>query len=187
MVDNIPVGSFSQSSKDGEKVFTRGFPVGFITPGKKGEPIHNLNNHLRIIVMYHEDEEVSEELGEPTSKIVGFRVEPMSIKHSYAGDNFVPGVTELTTCSSTHPPVHDPRNFHSVNRGAEDSVIFTYDVAWEKSEIEWSERWDVYLSGTAPSENVHWFSISNSFLIVLFLSVMIAVILLRALRTVSIC
>lgn len=32
---------------------------------------------------------------------------------------------------------------------------------------------------------VHWFSISNSFMIVLFLSVMIAVILLRALRKVS--
>ena len=46
------------------------------------------------------------------------------------------------------------------------------------------QRWDVYLSANTPNEKVHWFSISNSFMIVLFLTVMVAMILLRALRKV---
>lgn len=184
MVDNIPVGSFSSIPGSEEKVFSRGFPVGFVTPDGKGKHghSHNIYNHLRIIVKFHDDEDgLGDEVGEPTSKIVGFRVEPYSIKHSFAGETFVPGETALTTC----PADLQSTNYQSVDRAADGTVVFTYDVQWEKSSIEWSERWDVYLSSSSPNERVHWFSISNSFMIVLFLSVMIAVILLRALRKVS--
>lgn len=187
MVDNIPVGSFANIAGSEDKVFSRGFPVGFVTTsGKNGAVrVHNLNNHLRIIVKYHDDEDgLGDEVGEPTSKIVGFRVEPMSIKHSYAGETFTPGQSTLSTCSPSNPASNDPRNYHSVDRAADNDVVFTYDVAWEKSSVEWSERWDVYLNSGSPNEKVHWFSITNSIMIVLFLTVMIAVILLRALHKV---
>jgi transmembrane 9 superfamily protein 2/4 len=60
--------------------------------------------------------------------------------------------------------------------------VFSYDVHWEKSAIEWGSRWDAYLFANAPNDKVHWFSITNSIMVVLFLTVMVAMILLRALR-----
>lgn len=194
MVDNLPVGMYSSIPGSEEKAFTRGFPVGFTTTavssGRAGGAnravaAHYLNNHLRIIVRYHDDVDVlGDEDGEPTTKIVGFRVEPMSIKHAWAGETFVPGSTSLSTCSSNNPATNDPRNYFSVDKSTDATVVFTYDVMWEKSATEWSQRWDVYLNSNTPNEQVHWFSISNSIMIVLFLTVMIAIILLRALRKV---
>ena len=154
MVDNLPVGSYAKVPGSAESIFTRGFPVGFVTSTGKADS-HNLNNHLRIVIKYHDDEEgLSDETGEPSSKIVGFRVEPMSIKHAYSGDNFTPGSTTLTTCSEAHPATNDARNYLSVDRAQDNMVIFTYDVAWERSAVEWSERWDVYLNSNAPNEKV---------------------------------
>lgn len=46
-------------------------------------------------------------------------------------------------------------------------VIFTYDVAFKASDIRWASRWDTYLLAT--DDQVHWFSIINSLMIVLFL------------------
>lgn len=183
MVDNLPVGAFS-TAVDGEQYFVRGFPVGF-TSGSQKNPKHYLYNHVRIQVQYHDDVDY-EILGldeNPTTKIVGFKVEPMSIRHSWEGNgDFVPGQTVLSTCNAMNPATNDPKNYLSVDRTAENTVIFTYDVQWEKSEIEWSNRWDVYLTTNSPNEKVHWFSITNSFVIILFLTIMIAMILFRALR-----
>ena len=109
---------------------------------------------------------------------------PMSIKHSFVGDNFVPGTTALTTCSPNTALTSDPRNYLSVDKSQDNTVVFTYDVIWEDSDIEWSQRWDTYLNADAPNEKVHWFAITNSIMIVLFLTVMIAMILIRALRKV---
>jgi len=51
------------------------------------------------------------------------------------------------------------------------------------SQVHWASRWDIYLSmnGAVP-DKVHWFSIVNSILIVLFLAFMVAMILIRALN-----
>lgn len=62
-------------------------------------------------------------------------------------------------------------------------VLFTYDVTWQPSDITWASRWDVYLSmNNQVSSRVHWFSVMNSVLIVLFLTGMIAMIMVRVLR-----
>jgi len=57
-------------------------------------------------------------------------------------------------------------------------VVYTYDVVWERSDVPWSRRWDVFLQSGAD-EDIHWFSIINSLMIVLFLTGMIAMILVR--------
>ena len=67
--------------------------------------------------------------------------------------------------------------FQSVDRDDEE-VIYTYDVKWERSVVRWSHRWDVYLKGN-PDDEIHYFSIVNSLLIVLFLTGVIAMIMLR--------
>jgi transmembrane 9 superfamily protein 2/4 len=61
------------------------------------------------------------------------------------------------------------------------SVVFTYDVYWEASQLDWSNRWDTYLTAHVNNK-AHWFSITNSAMIVLFLTVMVAMILIRTLR-----
>lgn len=44
-----------------------------------------------------------------------------------------------------------------------------------------ASRWDIYTSG--PTDNqIHWFSITNSSVIVMFLTVLVAMIMVRALR-----
>ena len=58
--------------------------------------------------------------------------------------------------------------------------IFTYDVSWEESDIKWASRWDLYLY--MGDDQVHWFSILNSLVIVLPLSGIVAMIMVRTLR-----
>eukprot|EP00958_Prasinococcus_capsulatus_P027599 scaffold5681_cov377-Prasinococcus_capsulatus_cf.AAC.17 len=49
-----------------------------------------------------------------------------------------------------------------------EEVVFTYDIIFKMSDIKWASRWDTYLMMT--DDQIHWFSIINSFMIVLFLS-----------------
>lgn len=82
-------------------------------------------------------------------------------------------------------------------------VIFTYDVTFQvmspenllpsliqsrvtywflpsqASDIKWASRWDTYL--LMNDDQIHWFSIINSLMIVLFLSGMVAMIMMRTL------
>ena len=76
-------------------------------------------------------------------------------------------------------PISDPSNFEELGKG--NRVIFSYDVKWEKSNIEWHNRWDIYFQSNSKDDKVHWFSITNSFVVVLFLSAMVAIIMIRAL------
>lgn len=50
----------------------------------------------------------------------------------------------------------------------------------ENNSVKWSSRWD-YILESMPYTNIQWFSILNSLVIVLFLSGMVAMILLRTL------
>ena len=59
-------------------------------------------------------------------------------------------------------------------------VTWTYSVAWEKSDIAWVSRWDSYL--VSADSQIHWLSISNSCLIVLFLTGMVGVILMKTIH-----
>merc|ERR1719373_270470 len=58
--------------------------------------------------------------------------------------------------------------------------MYTYDVRWTESDIRWASRWDNYLKMTGG--RIHWFAILNSLMILLFLSAMVAMILLRTLH-----
>ena len=50
----------------------------------------------------------------------------------------------------------------------------------QESPIRWASRWDTYL--LMHDEPIHWFSIVNSLMIVLFLTGMVAMIMLRTLH-----
>lgn len=59
---------------------------------------------------------------------------------------------------------------------------FTYTLNWIPSEIEFEERFNKYLDPAVFKPRIHWFSIFNSFMMVLFLVGLVSMILMRTLR-----
>lgn len=156
---------------------TRGYPVGFIgrSPENPKKKKHFIYNHVRIVVRYTEDPESYE-----GARIVGFEVVPFSIKHEYdSSTDFDKADTVLKSCNQFNPATHDAEKFMSVDSPSE--VVYTYDVKWEPSDLKWTNRWDVYLKGN-PNDEIHFFSILNSLMIVLFLTGVVAMIMLRTLK-----
>ncbi|KAM3173215.1 hypothetical protein ACTXT7_012950 [Hymenolepis weldensis] len=61
-------------------------------------------------------------------------------------------------------------------------IIFTYEVAWIESTLAFENRYDYYLDVSFYQHRIHWFSIFNSFMMVIFLVLLVSVILIRTLR-----
>jgi len=59
---------------------------------------------------------------------------------------------------------------------------FSYEVKWTASEIEFKDRFDKYLDPTFFQHRIHWFSIFNSFMMVIFLVGLVLMILMRTLK-----
>lgn len=62
-------------------------------------------------------------------------------------------------------------------------VTFTYGVNWIASNADFRGRFKRYLDYNFFEHKIHWFSIFNSFLLVVFLAVVVFMILIRTLRS----
>lgn len=155
IVDNLPAATrFIRNG--GDYHYADGFPVGVV--GGVGGGRYYIYNHVKIDLMYHSSPGEFEGY-----RIVGFEVEPFSMEH-LANDECHENLWGM-------PQFDIDKN----NR-----VVYSYDVSWTESPIRWASRWDGYLKMTGGQ--IHWFSIMNSLMIVLFLSGMVAMILLRTLH-----
>lgn len=183
IVDNLPAATELYDAENSMETtyYNRGFPV-----GKHEGKDYKLYNHVKMTVYYHP----LDDSPEFESRIVRFKVEPFSVKHMPDKDAEFSKAEEakllkggLVTCNDADPirEHSKPESPQLINGATE--VIWTYDVAWEESEVRWASRWDIYLSmNNMYSDEVHWFSIMNALLIVVFLTAMIAMILRRALH-----
>lgn len=61
-------------------------------------------------------------------------------------------------------------------------IPFTYEVNWKRSSIKFEDRFDKYLDPNFFQHRIHWFSIFNSFMMVIFLVGLVSMILMRTLR-----
>ncbi|KAH9625509.1 hypothetical protein KSS87_012110, partial [Heliosperma pusillum] len=168
ILDNLPVAVIRQRRDGQTKVYEHGFRVGF--KGKYSgsqEEKYFIHNHLVFKVMYHKDPETD------FARIVGFEVTPNSIAHEYK--DWKDQETQLLTCSKNIIQSGTPPQ----EVEADKEIVFTYDVKFEESDIKWASRWDTYL--LMNDDQIHWFSIINSLMIVLFLSGMVAMIMMRTL------
>ncbi|KAG0599023.1 hypothetical protein M758_12G121100 [Ceratodon purpureus] len=173
ILDNLPVAEVRLRHDNGQviKFYDRGFAVGLkqTVQGQK-EPKYYINNHISFTVLYHN-------VTDAISRIVGFEVKPHSVKHTY--DRWEGQKTKLSTCNPNTrtyvTPSQPPQEL-----SADLEVVFTYDVAFQRSNIKWASRWDTYL--LMADDQIHWFSIINSLMIVLFLSGMVAMIMMRTLH-----
>ncbi|XP_071697574.1 transmembrane 9 superfamily member 1-like [Rutidosis leptorrhynchoides] len=58
----------------------------------------------------------------------------------------------------------------------------TYSVKWSETDIPFGQRFNVYLDYHFFEHQIHWFSIFNSFMMVIFLTGLVSMILMRTLR-----
>jgi len=169
IVDNLPAASILDSDQFVTTQYV-GFPVGY-----QDGVSYYLYNHVNIILEYHTVEVDGH-------RIVGFYVEPLSVKHTFASPWTGTGEPpSLSSCpSSKHLDYDSVKEHQKVTAG---QIVYTFGVEWRASDVKWASRWDVYLSmnGAVP-DKVHWFSIINSVLIVMFLAFMVAMILIRSLN-----
>jgi len=187
IADGLPAATHVpiQNSPSTFLAYDHGFHVGGTIrtagAGPDEPPKYYLNNHLRITVSYHQLESDDEE---SASRIVGLEVEPFSINHEADSKKAWDDKNPPALCQTPLKHKFDEDYPQKINPNSDKNpVVWSYDVHWVASEIRWASRWDLYLSaGTAETAEVHWFSIINSLLIVLFLSGMVAMILVRTLH-----
>lgn len=173
ILDNLPVAEVRKRHDNGKtvKLYERGFAVGLKEKFAQGKSErYFVNNHISFNVLYHP-------VADGKSRIVGFEVTPHSVKHTY--ERWEDGKTKLSTCNAnTRTYVSSTQEPQELLEDGE--VVFTYDISFLKSDIKWASRWDTYLLMT--DDQIHWFSIVNSLMIVLFLSGMVAMIMMRTLH-----
>ena len=61
-------------------------------------------------------------------------------------------------------------------------ITFTYSAEWIETSIPFSQRFNRYLEYNFFEAQIHWFSIFNSFMIVIFLAGLVALIMMRTLN-----
>ncbi|EFX05714.1 endosomal integral membrane protein [Grosmannia clavigera kw1407] len=157
LVDGLPAG---QEIVD-EVTDTEFYSPGFLIGQDGGDNTIAFNNHYDIIVEYHEVSGNPDQL-----RVVGVLVQPSSL--DYADTNSV-------DCALEHRPL-----VLATGAGSQTKVQYTYSTYWTPSKTAWATRWDKYLHVIDPK--IHWFSLINSAVIVVFLVLTVTSVLVRTLR-----
>jgi transmembrane 9 superfamily protein 2/4 len=158
LIDGLPAAQKYIDPTTKTEFYQPGFALGDVD----GEQAL-LNTHYDIYVDYHEVQR-----GE--YRVVGILVEPASranAKKTGSGD-------DMTASGCDGGPA-----MHLSPKGRT-KATWTYSVYWKKSDTSFATRWDKYLHVFDPK--IHWFSLINSAVIVLFLIGMVSTVLLRTLR-----
>ncbi|XP_049962742.1 transmembrane 9 superfamily member 2 [Schistocerca serialis cubense] len=182
IIDNMPV-TWCYPLDYGNTYCSTGFPMGCYVKDKKSgqdscsvvnmqtnRKAHYIFNHVDLQITYHSPEGMDWDIGyqDKAGRIISAKVTPRSIKHP----------NNKIDCS-TKEPMEIPSEW---KKNQKLSIPYTYSVKFMKNNtIKWSSRWD-YILESMPHTNIQWFSILNSLVIVLFLSGMVAMIMLRTLH-----
>lgn len=186
ILDNLPAMRFAK--QNGVNIQWTGFPVGYNPPQTDDDYVIN---HLKFKVLVHEYEGSGVEIigtgeegmgviAEADNKkksgyeIVGFEVVPCSVKRDA-------DAMEKLQMYDKIDSVNCPFELEKSQLIREqEKISFTYEVEFVKSDIRWPSRWDAYLK--MEGARVHWFSIMNSLMVILFLAGIVFVIFLRTVR-----
>ena len=155
LIDGLPAGQLTADSVTKTEFYTPGFSLGSVIDEQA-----RLNNHVDILIDYHE-------ISGKRMRVVGVLVQPSSRKDS----NLLEG--GQVNCGDKSQPL-------VLSETETTPVTWTYGVYWRSSPTAWATRWDKYLHVFDP--RIHWLSLINSTVIVIFLTCMVGTILLRALR-----
>ncbi|EPQ66811.1 Bgt-2685 [Blumeria graminis f. sp. tritici] len=158
LVDGLPAGQLIEDEVTNTKFYSQGFAL-----GSADQTDMHLNNHYDILIDYHET-------SPGLYRVVGVIVQPDSRK----SQNNNGGADQPSgQCGLGSPKL-------VLNENDQTEVSFTYSVYWLPSSTAWATRWDKYLHVFDPK--IHWFSLINSTIIVVFLVITVLSVLLRALK-----
>ena len=167
----------------------RGYPIGFKAPNQAAAQMSKrmrrkeldngemfLYNHFHFVIHYQMVENDDED-SQNVVRITGFDVHPVSYSH-----DLDTGKQKGDQCEHGHLD-NDPNHYLALPEDPPESlrIAMSYEVEFVKSSTDWTDRWDVYLIG-APDDDIHYFSIVNSLMIVLFLTAAVSTIMVRTLR-----
>ena len=185
IVDNMPV-TWCYPLQNDRQYCSTGFPMGCLVRNSKNSeyddscplnPMYNKPgtyypfNHVDLVITYHSgaQEEWGDAFKQNGGRIVSVKVTPSSIRHD-------PNTPDCTS----QQPLEIPAAPLEVGKTID--IVYTYSIKFvQNNTIKWSSRWD-YILESMPHTNIQWFSILNSLVIVLFLSGMVAMIMLRTLH-----
>jgi transmembrane 9 superfamily protein 2/4 len=163
IVDNLP--SATKMLVDDVTTYLHGFPIGYVD----SENNANLFNHITIVIKIHQAVEGSH-------RIVGFEIKAGSFDQAAYSIDEDERSCKIATKNDALPP---PVVMTKLEGDATQKVIWSYGVRFEPSDVAWASRWDTYLK--MADVEIHWFSIINSFITVLFLSAIFGAIIVRTL------
>ena len=179
-LDGLPATSLVETAEKGKYEQIVGVLMGSIANGEKSSNAL-VHNHFELFVECNEfsgSSSVYQNVGddivssgsasaaagdEKSYRVVGFSVQPYSRKF---------GDSEKDCSRSTEAQI--------VQHDKAATINYYYSVKFIKSDKEWMHRWDNLL--VTGRQNIHWFNIAHSLIIVIFLMAMVAMILLRALN-----
>lgn len=161
-LDNLPVVVRGRNELE-EEVFRLGYPI-----GQKKDDLYCIFNHLEFTINYHKPTgSMFSSSSAEVFRVVGFEVKYKSVEHKMGAND------TLSTC----PVAESATAMCFTGKSAE--VTYTYDVKFVESKLQWATRWDPLLNANPELKSIQWFSIINSLMISLFLTAMVAMILLR--------
>jgi transmembrane 9 superfamily protein 2/4 len=155
LIDGLPAAQLLKDPNTEQPFYSPGFALGEVVD----EETPVFNNHYDIIIDYHE-------ASANNYRVVGVLLDPFSLRDSkIQGGQAVCG---------------DEKDAVVLNENQQNKVTFTYGVYWRLSPTPFATRWDKYLHQYDPK--IHWFSLVNSAVIVVFLVAMVSTILVRTLK-----
>jgi len=143
-----------------------------------------LYNHLKFLI------EINPQATRDTYHIVGFSVIPISFNHQAPIDRKNLRWKEgdpLPTCRPKFEKklVNAPNTVLELKIPEDRDTLrvhYSYEIEWRMVSTPWADRWDVYLLGVPDDSVAHHMSVLNSFLVTIFLSAIVAIILIKNLR-----
>lgn len=163
-LDGLPGATTFTSSNHGSKYYAAGFPLGFVK-----DDMSYLYNHVTLVIRHHREKNGKH-------AIVGFEVYPKSVNSAQC-----PGNSNRYKNLPLSLPKKDGKLVEQKTL-----IHYTYSVYWrEDNTVTYNSRWDLYYDNdsSVSSGHIHWLSLINSCVLVCFVSLVVAVILLRTLIT----
>lgn len=130
-----------------------------------------LHNHFQLRILYRPNEHAAPGSNPNAASaeerfIVGFEVLPKSIKNNLE-------------CKEAFDASAVVERLQMDDQT--ESITYTYGVEWvEDKSVTWARRWDNYIDSSNPQ--VHWYSIVNSLTLLVFLTLIVAMIMMRTLN-----
>ena len=155
-VDSLPAGliQFNQETQEEEVDYFSGIPLGKFEDNK-----YIIYNHLHFKIQINKVSQCNK------YNIVGLSVLPLSIAHNISNTSKASCPKEMLNNKEINPQYVLDREYQT--------ITFTYDIVFEKSNITFASRWDHYKTS---DKSIHWTGIILSIAILTFATVVIAVL-----------